>query len=310
MTEFKRIDAEIGGAGHLSCSQLGGIFGVSHYATPYTVALAYLGKEQDEPSDESQESMAMGHAFEDTIARFYADKLGVHIRKANLAYCRKDMPWFVCHPDRLVDERVEGKKIAFEVKFVSPFARSEWGEEGTDQIPDSYLLQCQGYFFCGVPANEVWVIRMMGNRIRKFVVKPDKELQEAIREKVTALHDLLESGKLPEPSNPVEFASAHPTDNGKAILADTSIDAVVRERGRLADQEKALKTRLDELDMQVRNFIGDNAVLLGGDGQTRVATLKVQSSSRFDSKRFKTDYPGMYDRYLNKSESRVLRYSK
>lgn len=309
MTEFKRIDASIGGAGHLSCSQLGGIFGVSHYATPYTVALAYLGKEQEEPSEESQESMSMGHAFEDTIARFYADKLGVHIRKQNLAYCRKDMPWFVCHPDRLVDERIDGKKVAFEVKFVSPFAKSEWGEEGTDQIPDPYLLQCQGYFFCGVPCDEVWVIRMMGNRIRKFVVKKDDELQQAIMERVTALHDLLEAGKMPEPSNPAEFIAAHPRDNGEAKAVDEAYVLMLDKRAKLAAKAKAIKDEMDGIDMQVRNVMGDAGRLIGPDGR-QLATLKSQTTNRFDSKSFKLEYPDVYEKYITTSESRVLRYSK
>lgn len=309
MNGFQRIDAPIGQKGHLSCSMLGGIFGVSHYDTPFTIAQKYLGIYTEEPTHESKESMAMGHAFEDTIARFYADKIGVHIRKQFLAYCRSDMPWFVCHPDRLVDERIEGRKIAFEVKFVSPYAHSDWGEEDTDQIPDPYLLQCQGYFFCGVPCDEVWVIRMMGNRIRRFIVTPDDFLQKQIMERVTALHDLLEAGKMPEPSTPAEFLARHPQDNGQSTVADAKIIDLLGERATLAQEKKKVEERMDAIDMEVRNALADYQVLVDEEGKT-LATCKTQTSNRFDSKRFKADYPGMYERYLSTSDSRVLRYAR
>lgn len=309
MSDYMRIRAEIGAPGHLSCSMLGGIFGVSHWDTPYTIAQKYMGTANEEPSEESKESMAMGHAFEDTIARFWAEKRGVHIRRQNIAYCRKDMPWFVCHPDRLVDERVDGKRVALEVKFVSPYARSEWGEEGTDQVPDAYLLQCQGYFFCGVPADEVLIVRMMGNRIRTFVIEKDDELQTAIRLKVTALHDLLVAGKMPEPSTPAEFVAAHPQDNGQSVTADDKVMGLLGERAKLAIQKKGIEGRMDAIDMDIRNYIGDAQILLAPSGRQE-ATCKTVTTNRFDTKLFKASDPTRYQMFTKTTTSRILRFAK
>lgn len=287
---YERVASTIGTPGHIGCSQLGAIFGVSKYDTPFTAGQKILGKvDLDEPTPEQKESMDMGHWFEDAIARWEAERLGVRIAKSNLAWRRKDIPYFVCHPDRLVLDPVEGKRIAFEVKFVSPYAKREWGEEGTDAVPYPYLLQTQGYFACGVDygrLDEVWIVRMMGNRIRTYRIQRDEELIALILRRVPQYWKELHEGTIP-PSTPDEFAEAFPeSDPAKVAIADADIGQIIAHRQAEAKAIEVAKKELEGFDMQIRNYMGEAETLEDGFGK-RIATLKTQTSSRLDTAKVK-----------------------
>jgi predicted phage-related endonuclease len=294
----------------IGCSQLGAIKGVSKFATPYDVYLAYWGKEAEkpEPTDEQKESMAMGTFFEDAICRYFAKKYSLKIRRSNLGFCRDDMPYFICHPDRLVTGTVDGKRLALECKLVSQFS-SDWGDEDTDQIPDSYLLQCQGYFACGVPCDEVWLCRMQGNRVKRFVIAPDQELIKMILDSVKEFHDKLEDGWIPDPSTQAEANSRWvPTEN--CIKADSSVKADLTLRANIKSQEKALRIKLDEVELRIKNYMGDFGYItdFGKDGKPVVlATWKNQPQNRFDQSAFRGDHPDLYGKYIKTGTSRVLR---
>lgn len=309
---YKQIKLAIGQPGYLTASMQGGVFGVSHWDTPYTVAQRFLGLDRDEPTPEQQESMEMGNHFERSIAEWEAHRLGVRIRKGNMAWINTDRPWLACHPDYTVPDLVEGKRIAMEIKFVSPYARSEWGEEGSDDIPYPYLLQSQAYFVCGVDwgrLDEVWVVRMMGNRIRHFVVKPDKEVMDLIVQKNTELYEQLKAGRIPEPSTPAEFVERHPHDDGSSLYADEALLGIIAKRQALDAQAKGIKKQIDDLDMQVRNRIADASVLVDPDGR-KLATLKEQTSSRIDSKTAREVLDEKLLAVITKTTTtRVLRYA-
>lgn len=281
-SDYRLIDAPIGGAGHLSASQQGGIFGVSKFQTPFSVAQVYLHGSQVEQT----EAMEMGHVLEDVVARYYASKLGVHIKRSNLAWCRKDRPWLVCHPDRLVVEPVNGKRIALEIKTASTWGKNDWGDEGTDEVPYPYLLQCQCYFVCGVDygrLDEVHVVRLMDNKIRAFVVKRDEELIQAILKKNDEFHEMLESGKLPEPSTPVEFTAQYPHSVEESVTATSEVEEAVEKHKQLDAQIKELKSQLEEADMIIKNALQEKSYLLSSDGAT-LATFKEQNRTSIDSK--------------------------
>ena len=87
----------------------------------------------------SNDAMEMGLELEPIIARRYAKQTGRRVVELpkHLIVPHPTQPWAFCSPDGFVDEFSRG----LELKSVHPFAAGNFGEPGTDDVPDGYLVQ-------------------------------------------------------------------------------------------------------------------------------------------------------------------------
>ena len=189
------------GSTPFSASNAGSFFGCG-YRTMLELYEIFRGKEKEEPTEEAKKSMAFGTFFEESVARWYAEKNGVKLRRCgDTAYWADDMPYFICHPDRLViGKDAEGQRIALEIKCVAPFAEG-WGPEGTEEIPDVYYFQVQSYYACNVPCDLVKVVCMRGNRIYIYDILRDDDVVAEIRKRVSKAWAEFNMGYHPLPEN-------------------------------------------------------------------------------------------------------------
>lgn len=190
----------IGASGYISASSVADLYGCG-FGSKLEMYHRYKGLKFDKViSDEVKESMAFGTAFESTVAKYAAKKLGLKNLKAckTLAFWADDMPYFICHPDFLVKTKDKnGRRVAIECKCVKPFAEG-WGESGSTEIPDNYRFQVQSYFACEVPCDVVYVACMKGNRINIYEILPDANVIASIRAKVKEAKEEFDAGIVPE----------------------------------------------------------------------------------------------------------------
>jgi putative phage-type endonuclease len=81
--------------------------------------------------------------------------------------------FMACHPDGVTDDRrlYEGKTSRYGDGF---------GEEGTDQVPQQYLIQCQhNMAVTGLPVADLAVL-IGGSEFRLYEIPADRELQQLI----------------------------------------------------------------------------------------------------------------------------------
>ena len=163
--------------GVIGGSSLGATLGLSKYQSKHDVWLSWKGVER-EVTKEQQEIFDMGHALEDFIAKQAEKKYGVKVKKTSFAYVHPQYDWLICHPDRLVVGKIDGKRIGMEIKSSSSYD-DRWGEVDTSEVPMDYLCQCHDYIMCDV-CDEVWLIRFSNNRLTRYIIKKDEELEEMI----------------------------------------------------------------------------------------------------------------------------------
>ena len=293
----------IGAEGYISCSQLGNLYGCG-YGTPLQVYDRYKGGPAPEFSDEQIRSMEFGTKFEDAVAQFFCYKKGLKVfRCGEQAWWKKDMPYFICHPDRIGNGTDSlGRRFAVEIKCVKPYSEG-WGEEGTEEIPDNYYLQVQGYYACGVPCDVVYVACMRGNRVYIYEILPDEEVIADIIAKVRAAKESFDKEEVPEPSNYMEAtthyfrklkaeAEGRPAgDEGRQLWAEMIANHKV-----LNDAT----AKEDELKAKMVALMGDapSVITVGDDGKIK-ALAKVSESHRkvFDKEAFKADNSDLYAKY-------------
>ncbi len=94
------------------------------------------------PEDKPLPIMQMGLATEDHNARMYTERTGEELLAPGLLRMERK-PWVFATFDRvhlrLLGEEPESKSV--ELKYTAFFDDDEWGDDGTDHIPDDYLIQ-------------------------------------------------------------------------------------------------------------------------------------------------------------------------
>lgn len=141
-------------------SDIAAALGLSPYKTPYALWLEKTGRDTiAEPDDEARERMHWGTVLEDVVAREYMARTGARVQRINATLRHPAHAWALANIDRAVTEpgrraswsdgqaRVIGAGGILECKTAHAMALrgAEWGEPGTDQVPQSYYLQALWY---------------------------------------------------------------------------------------------------------------------------------------------------------------------
>ncbi|MBK8638610.1 MAG: YqaJ viral recombinase family protein [Chromatiaceae bacterium] len=180
-------------AERLTClggSDIGVIVGVNRWKTPFQLWAEKTGRRVD---DADSLPMRFGTHNEVFVASEYTKATGRRVERFN-AMLRHPTAPIGGHIDRLVIP--EGKSRAavrgrivtdrgLECKTASAYALgrdSEWGPDGSDQVPESYLLQTATYqALTGCP---FWdLAALIGNaELRVYELRRDLELEEGVIE--------------------------------------------------------------------------------------------------------------------------------
>lgn len=282
--------------GIIGCSSIGKWLGVSRYGTPYDAYLEYMGM-KPEPDTEAKERLEMGTALEEFIAKQAEKKYGVKMRRSQ-AYADPALPFLICHPDRLVSGSADGRRIAVEIKSSSAYDR-RWGAIGSDEIPMDYLCQVMGYFICGVPCDEVWLVRFSNNTLSRYIVQRDEELMASIVKMLKGIWEKLRAGWKPDPSSYAEAVNIYTDITDDSVEASEDIHSAVERIDHIDEQIKELEEAKDSIKARVVSYLDGHSVLTY-KGE-RLAKYSRVEQSRFDSRRFREDHPDMYEEYSAKS---------
>ena len=283
--------------GVIGGSSLGATLGLSKYQSKHDVWLAWKGVER-EVTKEQQEIFDMGHALEDFIAKQAEKKYGVKVKKTSLAYVHPQYDWLICHPDRLVVGKIDGKRIGMEIKSSSSYD-DRWGEVDTSEVPLDYLCQCHDYIMCDV-CDVVWLIRFSNNRLTRYIIKKDEELEEMILSQAAEEMRKWEDGEEPKIEDYEEARRYYSDSTEGDIEATDEILKIAEEIKSLKEQKKTMEDRIDELKAQIIVFMKDKKRLVDHFNNKLFSYTRIEQTN-FDTKAFQKDYPKLYEEYTNKS---------
>ena len=283
--DYKWLEARRKGIGG---SDAPAICGVSPWKTPLQV---YMDKIGDLGPKEDTDPMFWGRTLEPVIRQRYADLTGRAVVVPDGILQHPEHDWMLANVDGLTDD---GRLV--EVKTAR--TPQGWGDEGTDEIPEMYLIQVQHYL--SITKLEVADIPVLfgGSDFRIYEVQADKELQDLIMEREAGFWKLVQARTPPDPVTFADIKLKYGYESREARIAATDeiIQAIHRlhELKALSDEEEALKTKimlhLKEADTLV-------------DGESVLATWKasVKPVNRFDAKAFEVEHPDLYKKFLKES---------
>lgn len=243
------------------------VCGMSPWKTPHQLYLEKRG-ELDDVDLSSLEHVRFGNLLEDVVAQEFAHRTGLSVRRAQQMKRHPKHSFMLAN----IDRKIEGKDELLEVKTTSEYNSDKWGDEGTDQVPEHYLMQAQHYL-----AVTGWDLAHMavligGNRMQTYQIGRNDDLIRSMIDLEGEFWEAVQTGTPPDvdyahPSTLEMLKRKYVGTNGVIIDLPRQALALHTERGQIREQIKELEARGKEIDGQLLDMVGFNAAGRLPEGQ-------------------------------------------
>lgn len=264
-------------------SDVAAILGLSKWRTPRDIWLSKIDSSV-EFEDRQTLQQLIGTALESHVLRLYANKTGRNVRKSHQLHVDPDHPMLIAN----LDARAAGRLV--EIKTAR--TDDDWGDPGSDDVPQDYWLQVQHYLqVTRVPVCDVAVLFLNQSEpdVTVYEIPRSEQYAEVVAELVDWWARHVVGGAEPAPVTGQDCSRRWPRSNGaEAIATHEALIAIEELRG-LKAAMKAMEDRKEQLETVIKSAMGE-AEKLHQSG-TVLATWKSSETSRLDSKLVRERYP-------------------
>ncbi|MDD2978271.1 lambda-exonuclease family protein [Aquabacterium sp.] len=284
-------------------SDISAVLGLNPYKTGLQLWMEKTGRSTDEPDASAVERMHWGTVLEDVVARHYADLRGAKVQRINQQLQHPQCAIALANIDRAIlengkrarwsdeEHRVLGAVGVLECKTAHALAQNsaEWGEAGTDEVPQHYWMQCQWYLgITGLEAADLAVL-FGGQKFVTYTIRRDAEIfADMLHEADSWWKRYVVADVPPQPSTEEDARmlwKSHVAGREKIVDANTA--TAVEELKAIKDQIKAFEAKEKILRDCVAIQFGD-AEAISYMGR-RLATWKQNKASS------KTDWKAAFE---------------
>lgn len=281
-------------------SDCAAVLGLSKWSTPLDIYLSKI--DPDSQPIEQNGAMKWGHILEPVIVKEYENVTNQKVEQPDKIFRNEKYNWLLANVDGIVSD-----KLLLEVK-TTKFFNENWGEEGTDEIPQEYLIQVAHY--CAVLDRQSVDIAALGSGsdFRIYHYERNKVLEEKIIELTHQFwYENVQKMTPPEPVNNDDIIKLYRRgDESKVLQAGSDIVDMVYAHKDMKKQIKTLEEQGKSLESKIKGAMKENAYLADINGEV-LASWTNQTSNRFQSKDFKSANADLYNQFCKASESRVFR---
>ncbi len=269
-------------------SDVAPILGLSPWRTALDVYLEKTG--EAEPQHDS-EAMLWGRVLEPVIRRQYAERTGRTVMTPE-AITSERYPFMRANADGITDD---GRVL--EIKTAR--TADGWGESGSDEIPQAYLLQVQHYMLVtALPVADVAVL-IGGSDLRIYEVPADRDIHEILIEAEARFWQRVEQR---EPPPVVTYDDAvhrygHHPAAGAVLASDEAVASI--------DRLRAIKAEIEMLESEqalhkavITKALADRGDTLIHAGRTLATWKLAKAPQRFDTKAFAAAHPDLHAQFL------------
>lgn len=289
------------------------VVGQNPYRSEVDMWLEKTGRLEPAFSPDAQERMRFGVLLEDVVAREFAGRTNRIVKPYPNIITHPATPIIMAHIDRFILQQdrsrihirkngiITGADAVLECK-TSGHKSDEWGDEGTDDVPPHYLLQCHWYMgITGLPVCYLAAL-FAGQHLEIFRVEHDHELFETLMERALEWWDRhIIHDEQPPPRTEADVKRLwRSSTSGKKYFIDMGGYAELVRIRQLNQQIAELKAEQQALRDRILPDVGDAEIIVynGED----VATYKTSRGRKsIDYKRLLSD--------LNIPEDVVNRYA-
>lgn len=274
----------------VGASEVAAVMGFSAYDSPLDV---YMLKRGLTAPTESSAIMRRGVHMEPFILAEFQQESDIQFSKPTEMFVSLEHPWLFANLDGYNAEL----NIIAEIK--NSDATQNWGETGSQDVPEYYYLQCQVQMLV-TGAKECYLVVMLPHaKLRYYVITPNKKIQDQIIEATnTFWNHHVAKGIPPEgDASPESVKKLYPavTDKKEVSLPPATTLTLIQRHFDLNQSIKEQTAELDKVKAQLMMAMGDaqRAKVEGWDGsmtrsETQATTFTVTKSGGVT---FKINHP-------------------
>lgn len=282
-------------------SDVAAIIGMSKWKTPLQV---YQDKRGEGVAQPDNDAMRWGRYLEPVVRQAYADETGREVRMLPDMQRHPQHEFMIANLDGFIaasdQQRTRVARI-FEAK--TSRTANGWGEPGTDQIPQPYMVQVQHYMeVTGFCVADVAVL-IGGSDFRIYEVPADRELQEMLIEAEAEFWTRVQRGEPPEPVSVADaIARWGRSSRADLVMADADVlQALETVRTARADIAAA-EAREESAKAVVLRALGERDTLVDAAGNTLCTWRASAAPQRFDTAAFRAAHPDLAEQFTRAGE--------
>lgn len=286
---------------HVGASESAAIIGCNPYMTAYDLWMIKTGRVS---GFEGNEATAIGSMIEDGLLDWASEETAQAIVK-NQYRVHSGGILSATHDALSRDDNT----IGYEAKtagIMNPWnAKDNWGDAGTDEIPDNYIIQCHHQMIVS-NLDMVYVPALIGGRGRiMYKVRRNEKLCDHILKSVERFWNESVLGDIPPYGYPhAEYAKKIQRIEGKKTLIDTEL---VKKWQSVKNQIKDMEEYAEALQGRILGQMDDAEI-----GECDIGQVKVTRSitNRLDTKALKAAHPALCKEFIRESESVRMTFKK
>lgn len=281
-------------------SDAAAVLGYSRWHSAYDV---WRDKITDDVADADNESTRRGTRREPELIQEYSNLTGKAVYKApHLIHPEIN---YVCAN---LDGIIPGERV---IEAKTSRRRDGWGDEGTEDVPIDYYLQCQHYMMIAValdlipatnPLCDIFV-SIAGEAIQCYTITGNKELWAAMLTKYADFWRHVTDLTPPDNLSVFEQVDLLPPSASASKYADPYIvervDDMRKMLRKIADLEEIVKGRKAELTL----FAGGCDTVLNADGSTLYTCKTSKPRQTVDADLLRRKYPEIYAECLKQGKA-------
>lgn len=256
-------------------TDISAIAGMNPWRSQMDVYCDKLGLTEATPDNPAME---WGRRLEDVVAQRYSEQNGVDLAPGE--WTVRDN-WMGATPDRLI----VGVNRGLEIKTAGLHTSKNWGESGTDEIPDHYALQCAWYM--AVCERDEWDLAVLigGQDYRQYNLKRSLRLENRLIELATQFRERHILTQTPPAIDGSKGASEYlkavfPKDRGPDLIATTpEIDELVTSLIAARSIASQVEAQVADLENKIKAAIGEAPGMMGAWGKVTWKASKESSKT-------------------------------
>ena len=255
-------------------SDVAAVLGLSPWKTPYQLWQEKTGKVEEKTDPKKEMRFKLGHMLEPVIANLFMEETGYKVEVRNTMYRHREYDCLIANIDRYI----VGQRSVLECKTSSAYAKNDWGESGSDAVPQNYLLQVLHYMYVTGYSQEPahLALLMGGSDYRHYIIQYDRELAEFAAERCVEFWEKHVLKDVPPPATVHDdLDDIYHADPRKWSVATDEIKERCIELKAVKDRKSEAEKREKQLKAEIELYMQDAEVLFSEDGR-KLATWKKQ----------------------------------